>query len=873
MDEELYQAFITESEESITQLNNSLLELESNPDDTEAIDDIFRQAHTLKGNFGAMGFDNAATVAHAVEDLLDEIRHGRLEVTPERMDLVFDGMDEILDILHDIEEHGESKSDPMDLVEEIRAAAEADGEEAGNADSAATDDASGGADALAVAAETLDTDADEFAETELLYHAAIDLDAGEMKGVDAGLFLGGVPDEVNVVGSVPDIDSIEEGRFENGFALFVADVPESELGPTLADLWKVERVELTDVSAILTDEFDADADGTAADVDESAGADAEPRNEADEAGADAPDGTDETEAETADAEAEATDVADAEAEATGASDADGDGIDPAEAAEAVAAVEAAYAGSSTDDAESAADHAESETDAGVESDAESVDASDAEPDAQTPAEAGTAAEATPAVDAVDAPGGTDESDQTDDTDDTDDTGDSSRETPDDETATPGGQETSEAERTETREKKDKDRSISAVKSVRVDVDQLDQLHELVEQLVTSRIKLRQAMEGETDQTGGLDTLDELDKISTNLQNTVMDMRLIPLKKVFDKFPRMVRDIAREQDKRVRFNVEGADIELDRTILDEISDPLMHVLRNAVDHGIESPDEREANGKSRTGTIELAARREHDTVVITVTDDGSGIDADAVRSKAVSKGLATREELNELPDEEVYDYIFHPGFSTNDEITDVSGRGVGMDVVKTTVEALDGSATVTSTPGEGSVFTIRLPVSVAIIKVLFVRVGEREFGVPIKYIDEISRRQKVETVNGAEVVVHEDAIYPLVRLRDALDVDIDERETGMIVRIRPEDRQVALHCDHVTRQEEVVVTPLQGPLSGTQGLSGTAVIGDGNVIPILDVSTLELPDGGKEAMREWTPPSDANGESSDSDAAGVEEAAD
>ncbi|MUV58968.1 chemotaxis protein CheA, partial [Halogeometricum sp. CBA1124] len=415
-------------------------------------------------------------------------------------------------------------------------------------------------------------------------------------------------------------------------------------------------------------------------------------------------------------------------------------------------------------------------------------------------------------------------------------------------------------------KEEKDRSISAVKSVRVDVDQLDELHELVEQLVTSRIKLRQAMEGQADMTSGLDTLDELDKISTNLQNTVMDMRLIPLKKVFDKFPRMVRDIAREQDKRVRFKVEGEDIELDRTILDEISDPLMHVLRNAVDHGIEAPDVREANGKSRTGTVELSARREHDTVVITVSDDGAGIDADSLRDKVVSEGLATRDELNELPDEEVYDYVYHPGLSTNDEITDVSGRGVGMDVVKTTVEALDGSVGVTSTPGEGSVFTIRLPVSVAIIKVLFVRVGEREFGVPIKYIDEISRRQEVRTVNGAEVVVHEDDIFPLIRLRDALDVDIDERDTGMIVRIRPADRQVALHCDHVTRQEEVVVTPLQGPLSGTSGLSGTAVIGDGNVIPILDVSTLELPDGGRQAMREWTPPSnDESGE--------VEEAAD
>ncbi|MFC6825905.1 chemotaxis protein CheW [Halopelagius fulvigenes] len=798
MDEELYQAFITESEESITRLNNSLLELESNPEDTDAIDEIFRQAHTLKGNFGAMGFDNAATVAHAVEDLLDEIRHDRLDVTAERMDLVFDGMDEILEILHEIDEHGESRTDPTELVEEIRAAAEGDdGSEApaGNSDAAAADgsaaaDSSSPAAETDVAALTRDVlDGGTVAGADHLYHVAVELDTGEMKGVDAGLFLGNVPEEFDVVGADPHVDSIERGEFEDGFSLFVANVPGEELDATLSGLWKVESVECTDVSGA----FDGAADAGGAKPE----ADADSETDAD-AGSDSP-ATDDTESVVADPSAE---------------------VDPEEAEAAVEAL-AAFSGGESDDAEEAP---EADADA-PESDAVEADAGGDAPAAESSAD-----------------GGDDASDST----------------------------ASEAEEKKAKKgKKEKGRSISAVKSVRVDVDQLDQLHELVEQLVTSRIKLRQAMEGEgTGGETGLDTLDELDKISTNLQNTVMDMRLIPLKKVFDKFPRMVRDIAREQDKRVRFKVEGEDIELDRTILDEISDPLMHVLRNAVDHGIEMPDEREAAGKSRTGTIELSARRQHDTVIVTVEDDGGGIDADAVRDKAVSKGLATREEITELPDEEVYDYVFHPGFSTNDEITDVSGRGVGMDVVKTTVESLDGSADVTSTEGEGSKFTIRLPVSVAIIKVLFVSVGDREFGVPIKYIDEISRRQRVETINAAEVVVHEDRIFPLIRLRNALDVDIDESDSGMVVRIRPEDRQVALHCDRVTRQEEVVVTPLQGPLSGTRGLSGTAVIGDGNVIPILDVSTLELPERGRRAMREWTPPS--TGEEGATD---VEEAAD
>ncbi|MFC7129737.1 ATP-binding protein [Haloferax chudinovii] len=723
MDEELYQAFITESEESITQLNNSLLSLESNPDDTDAIDDIFRQAHTLKGNFGAMGFDNAATVAHAVEDLLDEIRHERVDVTAERMDLVFDGMDLIVEILHDIEENGESTIDPTDTVEEIRAAVE-DGGDTGNSNTAASDEADReSVDLDTLAADCVDADA---LDATTLTHAHVELDAGQMKGVDAGIFLSSIPEDLDVVGANPSPDAIEDGEFGDGFDLFVAERDAAVVESELDGLWKVAAVETTDVSDALA-----------------AGGEAAPAADADD-----------------------TDDGDADVAAA------------------------------------------SESDDGAEGDANETASTDFEP-TET---ASTDSESTE----------TDE-EPTDD---------------------------AEQSSNDGAGKKEETRSISAVKSVRVDVDQLDELHELVEQLVTSRIKLRNAID--VDQTTALDTLDELDKISSNLQNTVMDMRLIPLKKVFDKFPRLVRDLAREQDKRVSFEVEGADIELDRTILDEISDPLMHVLRNAVDHGIEDPDVREANGKSRTGTIRLSARRQHDTVIVTVEDDGSGIDADAVREKAVDKGVATREELDQMPDSEVYDYIFHPGFSTNDEITDVSGRGVGMDVVKTTVESLDGSVSVESEPGEGSTFNIRLPVSVAIIKVLFVQVEDREFGVPIKYIDEISRRDRVQTVNGAEVIVHEETIFPLIRLREALEIDSPEPDDGMVVRIRPDDRQVALHCDGVTKQEEVVVTPLQGPLSGVGGLSGTAVIGDGNVIPILDVSTLELPADGEQAMREFDP---------------------
>jgi len=851
MDDELYQEFITESEESITQLNNALLELESNPDDDEAIDDIFRQAHTLKGNFGAMGFENASTVAHAVEDLLDAVRQGEIEVTPERMDLVFDGMDEILDILHDIEEHGESQRDPTELVTEIRAAAEpgddgdTDGADAGPGTAAATgeaddedgDDKSGDDEAVAeareLAADVLDLDAPAVAEADTLVHARIALDVGEMKGVDGGLFVNGLPEDLAVVGAEPALDAIEEGAFGDDFVLFVAGTPVPELEPVLADLWKVESVSLTDVSGVLDGDA-GDARAAAADEAGDTGDDAEAASDAVDHGSE---GTD-TEVDPM----SAGDVT----PATGTVP-DGD-VDPESASAAVDAVVAAY----TDDgAEDGPTDSEPESDStpatGAETpktDAdvgrESPDSDDGSPDADTDGTGRSEAAVDPATDDATAPEDSTAPDDGDSPDDSDgDSGDGSagRSGSDDSDDGDGGESTP---------------SISEVKSVRVDVDQLDELHSLVEQLVTSRIKLRQAVEG-GGSAAGRDTLDELDKISSNLQDTVMDMRLIPLKKVFDKFPRLVRDLAREEDKRVDFSVEGENIELDRTILDEISDPLMHVLRNAVDHGIESPEEREAAGKPRTGSVELRAEREHDTVVITVEDDGGGIDADAIRAKAAEKGIRPREELDDLPDEEIYDYIFHPGFSTNDEITDVSGRGVGMDVVKTTVESLDGSVNVDSTLGEGTTVSIRLPVSVAIIKVLFVQADGREFGVPIKYIDEISKDTRIQRVDGAEVVVHDDRIFPLIRLREALDLAENGHDGGMTVRIRPADRQIALRCDDVSRQEEVVVTPLQGPLKGTEGLSGTAVVGDGNVVPILDVNSLSIPEEGKEARRQWTPP--------------------
>ena len=651
MDDQYLDAFIRESEEAITELNNSLLDLESDPSDAEAMDAIFRTAHTLKGNFGAMGFDDAANLAHAMEDLLDAMRQGEMEVTSDVMDLVFAGVDQIGVIVNEIEAEGESTTQADDLVAQLRAVLEEGAEAAGGDASESTTDESGGGDV------DVDADVDVSGADGRVVHVAVDIGESDMAGVDAMLALEAVEDIFDILAFDPERADIEDGNFEGEFELYLDAVDAATVDAELDTVGKIESFTATDVT-------------------------------------------------------------------------DSVGTEPA----------------TTETAPSAP--------------SEPDDASDED-----------------------------------------------------------------------------EHSVDEIKSVRVDVDQLDDLHGLVEQLVTSRIKLRRSVEQDDLDSAG-ETLNELDKITANLQNTVMDMRLIPLKKVVGKFPRLVRDLARELDKDIEFEIEGEDIELDRTILTEISDPLMHILRNSVDHGIESPAEREAAGKDPTGHITLRASRERDHVIIEVEDDGAGLDVEGIENKAIEKGVRSPEELDAMDDSAIYDLVFHPGFSTADEVTDTSGRGVGMDVVHDTVTQLDGSVNVDSTPGEGSTVALRLPVTMAIVKVLFVEVGDEEYGVPIKNVDEITATSEVKQVNGTEVIKHNDDIYPVIHLDDTFDVPGEtENGGGMLVRIRESERQVALHCDSVNSQEEVVVKPLEGILSGTPGLSGTAVLGDGNIVHILDVVTL------------------------------------
>ncbi|WP_049923775.1 chemotaxis protein CheA [Halopiger djelfimassiliensis] len=392
------------------------------------------------------------------------------------------------------------------------------------------------------------------------------------------------------------------------------------------------------------------------------------------------------------------------------------------------------------------------------------------------------------------------------------------------------------------QRRETDDETDDIQSVRVGVEQIDDLLNLVEGLVTSRVRLRHEVESNVErELAAIEAeLDDLEELTRDLQETVMDVRLVPLQTVANRLPRVVRDIARDQGKEVAFEMTGETVELDRTILDRIRDPLVHLVRNAVDHGIEPPEERETDGKDREGRVEVTATRSRDQVTITVSDDGSGLDPDRLRSEAIEAGVLSEDEAAEMDDDEAMQLVFHPGLSTADEVTDVSGRGVGMDVVKRTIEDLDGTVSIDSDPGDGTTVTMTVPVSIAIDDVLFIESGGEEFGIPTTAVADVGPATELESVDG-ELTLPDDESYSVIQLAETLEIAADDPEAavtdGMVVRIREDVRPVALHCDTVRGQQEVVVKPFEGFMGDIPGLGGATVRGRGKVVNILDVTTL------------------------------------
>ncbi|MDK2798560.1 MAG: two-component system, chemotaxis family, sensor kinase CheA [Clostridiales bacterium] len=381
------------------------------------------------------------------------------------------------------------------------------------------------------------------------------------------------------------------------------------------------------------------------------------------------------------------------------------------------------------------------------------------------------------------------------------------------------------------------------KTVRVDIGRLDNLMNLVSELIIIKTRLEDIEVTDSNQDYG-EAVEYLERITTNLHDAVMKVRMVPVEMVFNRFPRMIRDLAKELGKKITLNMYGSETEVDRTVIDEIGDPLIHILRNSADHGIETPEKRLSKNKPESGTINLKAYHDGNTVVIEIQDDGAGIDTEKVKQKAIEKGLVNKDIANSLSQKEIIDFLFKPSFSTADKVTDVSGRGVGLDVVKTKIEALGGVVEVETEQGKGSKFIIRLPLTLAIIQALMVILGKEKYAIPLSSIKEIIniKPEDIKLVQKKEVILLRNSVIPLIRLDKVLDVPkIEESENKQltVVIVRKGDKFSGFVVDNLIGQQEIVIKSLGKHLSGIKNIAGATILGDGQVALILDVNSLAV----------------------------------
>lgn len=397
-------------------------------------------------------------------------------------------------------------------------------------------------------------------------------------------------------------------------------------------------------------------------------------------------------------------------------------------------------------------------------------------------------------------------------------------------------------------KEDKKPAAKAAKpavgrTVRVDIEKLDVLMNLVSELIIAKngIVSISTSDASINDSGLNEQIEYLESVTTNLHESVMKVRMVPIESVVNRFPRMIRDLSKKLGKKMELHMSGEETELDRTVIDEIGDPLQHLLRNSADHGLEENDERIALGKEEVGNIYLDAYQEGNNVTIEVRDDGAGINIEKVRQKAIDKGTISEEQAAMMSDKEVIDLLFRPSFSTAEKITDVSGRGVGLDVVKTKIEGLGGSIECKTELGEGSSFIIRLPVTLAIIQALMVEIGTEKYAIPLGSIETIEDVpfDDVKLVQMKEVINLRGTVIPLIRLDKILEVEPGdfEPESLTVVIVRKGDRQAGLVVDNLNGQQEIVIKPIGEYIHCSKLISGATILGNGDIALILEANTL------------------------------------
>lgn len=678
--------FIEESKEHLQACSEHLLELEKNPDDLAIVGEIFRSAHTLKGMSATMGFEDLADLTHKMENVLDAIRNEKIHVTPEILDVVFESVDHLEEMVMDIANGGDGKRDVSSTVAQLKRIEL--GEEA-VVEVVAT--------VVAPAVESV-LKYDSFEQTVITQSSEQGFNAYEisvtlredclLKAARVFMVFEILEKDGDVIKSSPSVEKLEDEQFDQQF--YVAFVTKESAEDMQKKLMKVSEVEEVVVTTIDQKKF------------------SEKEYEAQQ-------------------EIAATATAVVEMEST---------------------------------------------------------------QATTPAKAEPVAK--PAK-----------------------------------SAAPN--------------KADKTHAPVGNKTIRVNIERLDILMNLFEELVIDRGRL-QSIATEVNHGELNETVERMSRVMGDLQTIILTMRMVPVETVFNRFPKMIRQLSRDLNKKINLEIIGAETELDRTVIDEIGDPLVHLIRNSVDHGIENPTARRAKGKPEEGTVVLRAYHSGNYVFIEIEDDGAGINREKVLAKAISKGIVTQEQSYSMSDQQINELILASGFSTADVISDVSGRGVGLDVVKTTIESLGGNISIESTQDVGSIFSIQLPLTLSIISVMLVEIEKEIYAIPLSSIIETSiiRSSEIMNAHNQKVIDFRGKVVPLVFLEEIFEVPRkapQEEEFHSVVIVRKGEKLAGLVVDSFIGQQEIVLKSLGNYLTNIFAISGATILGNGKVALIVDCNAL------------------------------------
>ena len=689
--------FIDETKEHLQTLSDQLMILETEPDNMETINEIFRAAHSLKGMAGTMGYKRMQRLTHDMENVFQEIRSGNMKVQPELIDVLFRGLDALEGYLANIlESADEGTEDNEEIINTLNSIA--DKAKGGTGEvpvptptAAPSDDKSVASDGNKAKYENIRISDYEKATFEKAKEENLNIlgitvylqDSCILKAARAFLVFKCLEELGEVMKAEPNVQDIEDEKFDYDFSL-VYFTKES-----------AEKVKVSEIKEAVVGTFKVQLEG----------------------------------------------------------------------------------------AEEAA-HEETVQTEGKES--KPVTKTEDKPKAQAAAA--------------------------------------------------------------TQKKPEKKAAASKAKpaigrTVRVDIEKLDVLMNLVSELIIAKNGLvsSSATNEHRNDNGFNEQIEYLESVTTNLHESVMKVRMVPIESVLNRFPRMVRDLSKKLDKKMELHMTGEETELDRTVIDEIGDPLQHLIRNAADHGLESNEERIALGKPEVGNIFLDAYQDGNNVIIEVRDDGAGINVDKVRQKALDRGTITSEQAELMSDKEIVDLLFRPSFSTSEKITDISGRGVGLDVVKTKIEGLGGNIECKSALGEGSSFIIRLPLTLAIIQALMVELGTEKYAIPLGNIEMIEDipLEDIKHVQTKEVINLRGNVIPLIRLDNLLDVEPveNEEESLTVVIVRKGDKQAGLVVDNLIGQQEIVIKSIGNYINCSKMIGGATILGNGEIALILEVNAL------------------------------------